>query len=880
MQTRRVSTAGFKLIFAFLAVATCAAAHAKTYWLGAGSNATPPGCFKFYENEDLTGEVVVTPTADDGNTYVVLGSGAWKGAYTAPAGTTWVFGKDGQTVGTSKARPKFNANGWMTVNFGNCTIYGINVTVAYNNLLGWGGVNTLVNCGQEFVFKATAIQENGQRGVDFKGKFIAETDVTMQIKGADWRYSGAKAYYTVTGDFSDYKGKFSVEKDSVPTTFSLASATAFGKSTVTMDDYLTVKNGVTLSIAPAVVQYATKGITFSLGADETAYIDVESGKDLTLIAPIGGSTGTLAKTGVGTLTLATSVEMTNLSVDAGTLIVDSTASFAANTTLKVKNGATVVSRVGSNIPNVTLDLSEGGAFSYDFTVPFNGTSVTTMDYTSLTAADRALLTKPIAITLSQKITLPQNTAMNLAVARFSASAGFEAADFTDGTAKTYGLPNTTFAMSEPDNGIVTLTMAVKPVITRTGGDKYAPLDARYTYATTTDGIPDYTLTPVWSDGEPAHSGADYVHANGDWSVITISSYYGWHNGEQTFAGDSLYLTSPLYMKSAKLVLPKTTFVGDGQLYDSSGSPRTHTYAGGPYIFPNGLRFTGVMDGTTPIRYALEATCAGAGTLTLTCAGLDTTPSSVTGDNSELKGKVVVTHQGTPSDVSESARLEVGLGSSLGGAMDAFTADGITIKKYSIVRPQQTMALNAANRGVTIDGYGGFDVGEGKVLTIANPVALTGESGSLIKMGAGSLKLDGAVTRSGANTIAVDEGWLTAPADDVANDADVVFAAGTGLEIDLTAVSENGLKLTRANALSFADSRLKVRFSNAAAAEEAHTQFSVAICTVPTGSSLTADSFAYVRSCKGYDVTIRKETLDGYDRFVADCVPKGIMLIVL
>ena len=186
----------------------------------------------------------------------------------------------------------------------------------------------------------------------------------------------------------------------------------------------------------------------------------------------------------------------------------------------------------------------------------------------------------------------------------------------------------------------------------------------------------------------------------------------------------------------------------------------------------------------------------------------------------MKVKVVVTHDlgVPPSSTAESARLEVALGSSLGGAMDAFTADGIMINKYSIVRPQQTMTLNAVNRGVTIDGYGGFEVAADQVLTIANPVALAGGSGSFIKMGAGSLKLDGAVTRSGANTIAVDEGWLTAPANDVANDADVVFAAGTGLEIDLTAVSGNGLKLTRANALSFADSRLKVRFSNAAAAE--------------------------------------------------------------
>ena len=474
--------------------------------------------------------------------------------------------------------------------------------------------------------------------------------------------------------------------------------------------------------------------------------------------------------------------------------------------------------------------------------------------------------------LSQKINLPQNTAMNLAVARFSASAGFEAADFADGTAKTYGLPNTTFSMSEPVNGIVTLTMAVKPAITRTGGDKYSPLGAQYTYVS--GNPPNYTTTPVWSDGLPAHRDADYVHANGG----TVNTYYAWDSGTQKFAGDSLYLTSVMYMKSKRLELPETTFAG-GYIDDANGSPSLHTYAGGPYVLASNIGFYGNVDGSSIIRYSLEASFRGTGTLSLSCRGLSTNPSYVTGDNSQLKGKVVVTHQSSPSDVSESARFEVALGSSLGGAMDAFTADGIKITKYSIVRPQQTMALDAANRGVTIDGYGGFEVAAGQMLTIANPVALAGDSGSLIKMGAGSLKLDGAVTRAGANTIAVNEGWLRSPSEDVAIAADVAFAAGAGLEIDVESISANGLKLTGSAALSFADPKLKVRFVNTAAREAAHADFSVALCTVPSGALLTEGDFAYVRSCKNFDVTVRKETLgDGSFRFVADCVPRGFVFI--
>lgn len=852
-----------------LSAAACMAANAATYWLDSGSNANLPSCFTYYSDEAMSSSVSVTPTANDGNTYVVLGSGKMGGTYTAPAGTTWIFGRDGTTVGTKKSRPEFNLNGYnQKLDFGNCTIYGIKATVASDNLSYWNGVNTLVNCGLGFVFTASSMSAGKPRGVTFGGTFIAGTDVLVNLGDGQWGYDVAK--YTLSGTFSAYKGKFDVLGRGCGTSLLLTSASAFGDSSTAMTDYLTIRSNVTLSIDPAVTQYETKGIAFSLGADETAYISVDAAKPLTLIAPIYGSSGTFAKTGDGTLTLATSVETENISVDAGTLVVDSTASFAPGTTLKVKSGATVVSRVGSTIPNVTLDLSDGGSFTYDFTVPFDGTSATTMDYTSLTAGDRALLTKPIAISLSQKVALPQNTALNLAVARFSASAGFEAADFSDGTEKTYGLPNTSFSMSAPENGVVTLTMAVRPAITRTGGDRYAPLYAQYTYA---NGA--YTSTPVWSDGREAHDGADYVHANGG----TTYTHNAWDNGTQTFAGDSLYLTSVWYMKSSRLELPRTTFAG-GYIDDGNGSPALHEYAGGPYILSQNLTFYGNAENSSFIRYSIEAPLQGAGTLTLSCRGLSMNPSFVTGDNSLLKGKVVVTHQGSPAGTNESARLEVAQASSLGGAMDAFAADGIKITKYSIVRPQQTMTLEAVNRGITIDGYGGFEVAADRVLTIANPVLLAGASGELIKTGAGSLKIDGNVTREGANAIAVREGWLCAPSEDVSTAADVSFASGTGLEIDVESVSENGLYLTGSAALSFADAKLPVRFTNTVAAEAARKSFSVAICTLPPGTTLMEGSFDCGKPCKGFALSVVRNVLDGgYVRFLADFTHKGLAIII-
>lgn len=862
-----------KALIALFLIVAGAAAQATTYWLGAAAaGGTPPACFKFYSDEACQNQVSITPTANDGNTYVVLGSAKMQGSYTAPAGTTWIFGTDGQNVGTKKVQPKFNSNGYnQKLGFGNCTIYGIGVSCAADGISNWNGVNTFVNVGQGFFFTALSCKTTA-RGVNLSGTFLSADDVTVSLGGnGGYGDAGSFANFTLSGDFTAYKGKFTVSSCATTTTLALTSASAFGDAGVPASNYLTVNDGVTLTIDPAVTQYATKGITFNLAAAQTAYVRADA--PWTLIAPISGSTGTLAKTGDGALTLATSVEMKNLSVDAGTLIVDTAASFAEGTTLTVKSGAKVVSRVGSKIPNVTLVVEPGGSFSYDFTVPYDGTTTTPLTFTDLTAEDRAALTKPIAITLSKKVPLPQNNGQTLAVAKFSVAAGFEAADFSDGTDKTYGLPNTSFTMSEPENGVVTLTMNVKPVITRTGGNRYAPLNAQFTYASSSSA---YTTTPVWSDGLAAHDKADYVHANGG-EVYSSST---WDNGTQKFLGDSLYLTSVVYMKSKRLELPPTVLAG-GWFSDGNGSPAMHTYAGGPYTLASDVSFYGSEEAPNHHRYTVDADLRGTGNLNLSCSGLSTNPSYITGDNSGLKGKITVTHRGSPSGTDDSARLEVGRASSLGGAMDAFATDGIMITKYSIVRPQQTMTLDAVNRGITIDGFGGFEVLENNVLTLANPVRLSSTAdGALIKMGKGSLALNGAVTCActGTDMISVMEGWLRVNASGL-EDARVEFAAGAGLEIDVQNVAAGGLTVLGTGALSFADAKLAVRFANTDAAEAAGVAFTVPICTLSADSGLTVDSFACARPCRRFGAKVRKEELgDGKVRFFADCSPKGLMLI--
>ena len=122
---------------------TVCSASAETYYLGEGTkNANFPSCFKFYSDEARTTQVSVTPAAGDGNTYVVFGAGKMNSC-TVPAGTSWIFGTDGTTYGTKSAKASFQTNGGVSLNFGVCTIYGINVQNNTSGYFYWGGITRL-----------------------------------------------------------------------------------------------------------------------------------------------------------------------------------------------------------------------------------------------------------------------------------------------------------------------------------------------------------------------------------------------------------------------------------------------------------------------------------------------------------------------------------------------------------------------------------------------------------------------------------------------------------------------------------------------------------------------------------------------------------------
>ncbi len=531
MKTRLIATA--------IALATCASVHAETYWLkkAAVNYAAPPKCFSFYSDEAYTTEVSITPSANDGNTYVVMGSSKMTGNYTATEGTTWIFGKDGSTVGTKKASADITTDGGKTFNFGACTIYGISINVNAAGVSNWAGTNTLVYCGNEFRFNAMNMGNATPRGFSLSGKFISEKDVTikMQRKNGDDTPSAHK----ISGDFTNFKGGILLDAGSSATqinSLELTSASAFGDPSVERADYLTVGNFTRWSIGGDVTQSAAKGIALDLSESGTSAMCAADKTSWMLSAPVTAKngTGTLAKTGAGTVTLAGSLSVPSLDVKEGTLVIDTTATFEQATTLTIRSGATVITRQGTSIPNVTVVKEEGAILSLDYTVPYADGATTALDYSALTAEGWAGLDKPLPLKLSAPIAHPVNEALRLPVLRLPSSLGATAADFSDTTAKTYDLPVTSFEVVSGEDECDVVYLNVRPVVYLAATKVSNLLAEKQEDAAT------------WTDGQAAHAGADYVVANGVWAAATP----GWY-GEWTFPGESLVFASGAFTTKAK-----------------------------------------------------------------------------------------------------------------------------------------------------------------------------------------------------------------------------------------------------------------------------------------------------------------------------------------
>ena len=740
---------------ALTALLTTFSASAETYYLGAGSNgAQPPNCFKFYSDEDLTQEVAsVTPSASDGNTYVVLASGKMN-PYTAPAGTKWIFGRDGDKVGTTASSASFYTNAG-TFDFGDVTVYGIKMMANVNGMVSWRGTNTLVktSLADNITFGVENTANDAVRGVDLAGTFIADEDVTVGLLGnASYSYgAGATPLIRLSGDFTNYKGKFTAATSkrsfSYVATVELTSPSAFGDPSVEAADYLTLAGAsgaqpVRWSIDPSVVQYATKGIVLALTTSApTNEIYAAEDSSWTLTAPVAVKTegvGVMAKVGAGTVTLNGPVSVPNLDVREGTLVIGKSATFGQATTLTIRSGATVISQQGLVIDNVTVTKEDGATLSLDFTVTYADDATTALDCSTLTDAEWNALTKPIPLKLSEPIAHPHVTALRLPMLKLPHALGATASDFSDTTGKTYDLPVTTFEVAAGEDDCDIVYMNVRPVLylsvaQNVIGHNPNLLDANQIADS------DKKEYPTWTDGLAAHEGADYVVANGAWVRTTA----GWWAKEWKFPGESLTLASGAFMtKAMSNVFNRVVFCGGTTISLSSfqSGENVHVFDGECRIASGTVSVNlNTADGGTNKRVVdFAGTLTGAGTLNFTGSPSGLNPR-ITGDGSAFAGKIVNNATGTESApvLLECADLSTLLAERTTADNSALTASGPFTGFH--VTADGTFADEGF--GLMLSGEGSaISVAEGKTLTVAGNVTLANATTS--KRGGGTLALGG------------------------------------------------------------------------------------------------------------------------------------------
>lgn len=305
---------------------------------------------------------------------------------------------------------------------------------------------------------------------------------------------------------------------------------------------------------------------------------------------------------------------------------------------------------------------------------------------------------------------------------------------------------------------------------------------------------------LWYSGEAATSGNDYVINKSTWVFFAIQ------NDSGTFKGDSLTVDcsgNDVTVDTQGRYIRLTV----NNLAVESGTRFTAKTAGSYSSYPHGLWLTGTprIDGTLRLGHQianannyysgyLSGNLTGSGSVQLlgdTEKGSKDTRKhgpnwQISGDNSAFKGKFLFRiSEAWNGGEAFATGVEIKNANALGGARDSFTPDAVEIWSWNgLATSGSDITLNAANSGILMQTNAFFEVAAGKVLTVAEPIRLTG---GFFKKGAGTLALtggfsfgaDGNEAADGFNSVlAVKEGVLRVTQVGDLADLDVSMVGGT------------------------------------------------------------------------------------------------------
>ena len=202
-----------------------------------------------------------------------------------------------------------------------------------------------------------------------------------------------------------------------------------------------------------------------------------------------------------------------------------------------------------------------------------------------------------------------------------------------------------------------------------------------------------------------------------------------------------------------------------------------------------------------------------------------------GDNTAWAGGMLVTNR-----TGVANRFIVTRGEALGGPLEAFRADALTLGANAIFAVTNDVAMSEPTRGMTVDGSAKVDVAADKILTYG--AAVTFASGAtLAKTGGGVLALGGKASVSGNAALDVQQGYVKPLETNSLDGVTLSFAAGAALLMEVPEAGADGVGrygIVNPVLANGATLRVKVPFSSEP--QTSGGKVSVPVCTVASGSA--------------------------------------------
>lgn len=451
------------------------------------------------------------------------------------------------------------------------------------------------------------------------------------------------------------------------------------------------------------------------------------------------------------------------------------------------------------------------------------------------------------------------------------------------------------------NGRSTLTFVRTPVAVLSAG-------------TDSSGNPDcFTGAGNWSSGNPPDG--DWTYYDNNKSLRTPSSFVDGAAGELAFAGGALIVANSLITQVRRLTIPKLTLLNGGGVYHWQSVKSTYSDAteyapyGTKYLIGDCLYLDSGSEtigiNSSELALLVLMPLAGSGNLIMKhslASGLDSY-IELLGDNSRWLGKQVSNValgddlRPAPRVTGGTGHLRINSGTSLGGELDEFAFDALSLSGGMVLWPYSGVTLSVATRGVLVsDVCAGIKVDADDVFTLNETVTL---GANLHKLGEGRFVLGGgtmqfctdaaptpvAMPTDGCNDISVDAGSLEVTGVTAVDGASISFASGTKLVVripaadDMSDFSKYGFRNVKVDdPITFADAKLTIGF-DASAVQPAECD--IPLFTVSATAASTLDGkLMCAKPYGGHKVTAIVPRLndDGSVTFVATVEQQGLMLL--